>query len=136
MLYVLHCSNHPELAYTGGQRPIVHLEADLHDVVAWASAARRPWAFSLSNAGARYAEFHNRRDTLDRIDWSRVAARDFRAPEIKETKQAEFLVQEWFPWTLVSRMGVISIDIRTQASAAIAEAQHRPRVDILPNWYY
>ena len=26
MLYVIHCANHPELAYRGGQQPIVHLE--------------------------------------------------------------------------------------------------------------
>ena len=30
MLYVIHCANHPELAYRGGQQPIIHLEADLH----------------------------------------------------------------------------------------------------------
>ncbi len=28
MLYVIHRANHPELAYRGGQGPIVHLEAD------------------------------------------------------------------------------------------------------------
>ena len=36
MLFVIHCANHPELAYRGGQQPIVHLEADLHLVVQWA----------------------------------------------------------------------------------------------------
>lgn len=30
MLYVIHCANHPELIYRGGQEPIVHLEADLY----------------------------------------------------------------------------------------------------------
>jgi len=30
MLYLIHQANHPELAYRGGQDPIVHLEADLH----------------------------------------------------------------------------------------------------------
>ena len=34
MLYVTHRANHPELAYRGGQGPIVHLEADLGKVVA------------------------------------------------------------------------------------------------------
>ena len=29
MLYVIYKANHPELAYRGGQEPIVHLEADL-----------------------------------------------------------------------------------------------------------
>ena len=57
MLYVIHCANHPEREYRGGQDPIIHLEADLHDVVKWAEANARLWAFSLSNAGALYAEF-------------------------------------------------------------------------------
>jgi ssDNA thymidine ADP-ribosyltransferase, DarT len=57
MLYVIHCANHPELTYRGGQEPIIHLEADLHGVVGWAQQQGRRWAFSLSNAGANYTEF-------------------------------------------------------------------------------
>lgn len=57
MLYVIHCANHPELTYRGGQGAIVHLEADLYNVVAWANAHSRRWAFSLSNAGAYYTQF-------------------------------------------------------------------------------
>lgn len=56
MLYLIYQGNHPELAYRGGQGPIVHFEADLHAVVAWADAQPRRWAFTLSNAGARYFE--------------------------------------------------------------------------------
>lgn len=42
MLFVIHRANHPELTYRGGQGPIVHLEADLQEVVAvgrWPGAA-------------------------------------------------------------------------------------------------
>ena len=35
MLYILHMGNHPDLNYNGGQRPILHLQADLHAVVEW-----------------------------------------------------------------------------------------------------
>lgn len=38
MLYVIYRANDPELTYRGGQGPIVHLEADLHEVIAWAEA--------------------------------------------------------------------------------------------------
>ena len=34
MLYILHMGNHPDLTYHGGQRPIVHLVADLRATVA------------------------------------------------------------------------------------------------------
>src|ERR1019366_8716081 len=36
MLYLISMHNHPDLAYQGGQEPIVHLEFDLHRVVEWA----------------------------------------------------------------------------------------------------
>jgi hypothetical protein len=52
MLYVLYQGNSTDLAYKGGQGPIVHLEADLRRVVEWADARNCKWAFSLSNAGA------------------------------------------------------------------------------------
>jgi hypothetical protein len=136
MLYLLHCGNHPKLVYRGGQRAIMHLEADLHDVFTWAREVDRPWAFSLSNAGAYYAEFRRHLSELDQVDWDAVDADDWAAPEVKEGKQAEFLVHRSVLWTLVSRVGVQAADIRTRAIAAMTEAEHRPRVKILPNWYY
>lgn len=54
MLYVISMQNNPDLDYHGGQVPIVHLEADLHQVVAWADARKRRWAFTSSNAGSNY----------------------------------------------------------------------------------
>lgn len=111
MLYMIHCANHPELAYRGGQGTIVHLEADLHETVAWAKSESRRWAFSLSNAGAVYTEFRGRLDQLNEVDWTAVEATDFRDAQIKEGKQAEFLIRDFFPWHLVGRIGVQSTSI-------------------------
>ena len=52
MLYLIHRANDAELMYRGGQENIIHLEADLYAVVAWAQSPPRRWAFTLSNAGA------------------------------------------------------------------------------------
>jgi|SRR5579864_284430 len=54
MLYILHMGNHPGLTYKEGQRPIVHLEADIHEVVSWAESQNRRWAFTDRNAGCGY----------------------------------------------------------------------------------
>lgn len=136
MLYVIHCANHPELDYRGGQEPIVHLEADLNRVVAWADAEGRRWAFSLSNAGARYAQFRASLAELDQINWDAVAARDFRPADIKEAKQAEFLVHDTFPWHLVDRVAVYGRSIAQQAQNAMQGTAHRPMVEIRRDWYY
>lgn len=136
MLFVIHCGNHSELAYREGQGPIVHLEADLHEVVDWADSEGRRWAFSLSNAGANYTEFRNRRDQLDEVDWHAVMARDFRDPEVKEGKQAEFLMHKFFPWHLVRRIGVRSDAIHGHVLRVLAHSRHRPAVTIIPGWYF
>jgi ssDNA thymidine ADP-ribosyltransferase, DarT len=124
------------LAYQGGQQPIVHLEADLHKSISWSDANKRRWAFSLSNAGARYARFCSSVDDLGEINWQAVAATDFRQPDIKESKQAEFLIHEIFPWALVDRIGVFSREIAQRVGTAMVGATHRPVVAIHRSWYY
>ncbi len=136
MLFLIHCANHPDLTYRGGQGPVVHLEFDLHDVVTWAVSSGRHWAFSLSNAGSVYAEFRSRLDQLVEIDWDAVEARDFRPRSVKEGKQAEFLVHGFVPWQLVSRIGAYSWEVAARASGAISAAVHQPPVAVLPEWYY
>jgi hypothetical protein len=136
MLYLIYCANHPELTYRGGQAPILHLELDLHEVIAWANANGRRWAFSLSNAGAAYTEFRNRADQLDQIDWDAVANTDFRIPGVKEGKQAEFLVADFVPWQLVRRIGAIDQVVQAEAMRNMGGAQHRPVVDVCRSWYY
>jgi hypothetical protein len=136
MLYLIFRANHVELTYRGGQDPIVHLEADLHASAKWADGDGRRWAFSLSNAGAAYAQFRGSLDDLVQINWDAVAARDWRVPELKEGKQAEFLMHRAFPWQLVARIGVGSQRIYSQVQEALKSASHRPEVAIMPDWYY
>ena len=136
MLFVIHCANHPELTYRGGQQPIIHLEADLRQVVQWAEASGRRWAFSLSNAGAVYTQFRTGLDRLGEVNWDAVAATDFRLADIKEAKQSEFLVENLFPWHLVERIGIHSQGIAARVSAAMEGAAHRPKIEIKRDWYY
>jgi hypothetical protein len=135
MLFVLHRANHPELTYRGGQDPIVHLEADLRQVIQWADEQGRPWAFSLSNASAAYATFRNRVEHLNQLNWAAIAATDFRLADIKEGKQAEFLVLGDFQWELITRIGVRSAGIQSRVLRALP-AQHRLPVEVQQDWYY
>lgn len=136
MLYLLHMGNHPELAYRGGQTPIVHLEAEIVPSCDWADAQGLRWAFTLSNAGAVYTEFRSDVEDLADIDWQAVAASDFRSPSVKEGKQAEFLVEQRYAWTLIQRVGVRNEAMRERVLAELDDAEHQPRVDVLPRWYF
>ncbi|MHB1328181.1 MAG: type II toxin-antitoxin system toxin DNA ADP-ribosyl transferase DarT [Gemmatimonadales bacterium] len=134
MLYLIHKRNHPELSYRDGQGPIVHLEADLHTVVDWANGQPRRWAFTLSNAGARYVEDRNDLERLDEIDWRAIQATDWR--QCKEGKQAEFLLEHGMPWHLVERIGVYSQETYQLVLDALPLGGHRPAVERRPEWYY
>lgn len=136
MLYIIFRANHVDLDYRGGQGPILHLQADLYSTVAWAEAQSKHWAFSLSNAGALYTEFRSRLDQLNEINWPAVATHQWSPADMKEGKQAEFLLHGFFPWELVERVGVHSRTIGEQAVQILEDAAHCPQVVRQPDWYY
>jgi hypothetical protein len=136
MLYVIYMANHPALAYRGGQGPIVHLEADLGNVLDWAEAQGVPWAFSLGNATAVFTEFRATRNQLQDLRWDLIPERNFTDPQVKDAKQSEFLVRDFFPWTLIERIGTHSEGIANQVAQLVAGVQHRPTVQRMREWYY
>jgi hypothetical protein len=140
MLFLIHRANHPELTYRGGQEPIVHLQSDLHAAVTWAERRQLRWAFTLSNAGAHYFEDRCDLDNLAEINWEAVAANKWSgvgvSPQIKEGKQAEFLVEQAFPWHLIERIGVCSAGVGQQVAAMMTGKAHRPLVEMRSDWYY
>lgn len=130
MLYLIHQANHPELTYRGGQTPIIHLQADLRTVVAWAAQNARRWAFTLSNAGARYFEDRCRLEDLGEINWGAVQTNQWAGNGVsrtmKEGKQAEFLIENSFPWSLVERIGVISQQYYGIVGEYLSNSEHKP----------
>ena len=134
MLYVISMRSHPELSSLGGQEPIVHLEADLHQAVAWAQANGHRWVFTDSNAASSYFEDFADLNHLAKVDWAAVRA--YYWAEVRGEKQAEFLVERSFPWELVSHIGVYSSAIRDQVLKALEASSHRPSVRVERSWYY
>ena len=134
MLYVIYMANHVELSYRGGQGAIVHLEANLRQTIVRLSQKKRRWAFTTSNAGSRFFEDYSDLALLDKIDWKAVQAAKW--TDCMERKQAEFLVEHSFPWEQISRIGVLSQRVYKQAVAALADAAHKPVIEVKPEWYY
>ncbi len=134
MLYLIYQANHPELSYRGGQGPIVHLEADLRASVKWAEDQGQRWAFTLSNAGSYFFEDRADLGQLDQVDWDAVNALQWAS--CKDGKQAEFLLEQFFPWSLVTRVGVSSRRFFGPVSNEVAKSAHKPVVEIQSGWYY
>jgi hypothetical protein len=134
MLYLIYRGNNPELAYRGGQDPILHLEADLRRTVAWANDNNNRWVFTSSNARANYAKDYSDLSRLDQIDWDAIRATDWR--QSKEGKQAEFLVERSLAWELIDRVGVLGGGVRDSVQRIMHTSAHHPPIEIKPSWYY
>ena len=134
MLYVIHQKSNPDLSYRGGQEPIVHLEADLYETVEWAKRAGCRWAFTTSSAASHHFVDHSDLRHLDQIDWSAIYATYW--SDVRDEKQAEFLVERFFPWGLISRIGCSSRATERLVSAAVMASDERPAVQVMRAWYY
>mgnify|MGYP003872811885 FL=1 len=134
MLHCISLQTHKDILYQGGQEPIIHLQADLNKAIHWAEQNHRRWAFTTSNAGAFYFDDYCSQSDFNEIDWTAVNA--FYWPQYREKKQAEFLLEERFPWSLVEKIGVYSQTQLDQVSAALEATTYRPAVRIEQNWYY
>ena len=91
---------------------------------------RKRWAFTLSNAGAWYCESRYDLAHLSDIDWAAVNATNW--SQCKEGKQAEFLVEQQFPWELVSRIGVYSQAVCSQVLELLSATKHNLIVELKP----
>lgn len=135
MLYVIHCGNE-ELDYNEGQRQIIHLIADFYQVIEEANRAGYRWAFSGSNAGAYYTSFYDNVGSLNAIDWNAVSAKYWSDPEIKEKKQAEFLLHRSFPINLVQGVGVFDAKIKKMTEEVLSKYSMSRPVTVKKDWYY
>lgn len=134
MLYLIYKANNVDLDYKGGQEPIVHLQADLNAVVEWASQQQRRWAFTLSNAGSYFFEDRNDLANLSDLNWHAIQTNEWQG--CKDGKQAEFLLEQEFPWHLIEAIGVRSRPVHQQVMDVLQATPRRPAVTLKPEWYY
>jgi len=57
---------------------------------------------------------------------------------VREKKQAEFLVKDLFPWKLIEEIGVMDETIQAQVESILAQFPHLPHppVRVRRSWYY
>lgn len=127
MLYRVH-KGHQD--YVGGQENIVHLVS----TVSRATALGRPWAFTDRHAELAHALHFDDLGRLSEVPWHVMSQTYWQ--EVGEERQAEFLVREYFPWSAVCEVAVMSAATRDRVHSAISRAAHQPQVTIRPNWYY
>jgi len=127
MLYVV-SRGHTD--YGGGQENIVHLVSS----VSLAVVLGRPWAFTDRHAELAHALHFDDLAQLAEVPWRVMGMRYW--TDVKEERQAEFLVREFFPWTAVTEIGTMTLSAAKQVLRAIKSADHKPEVRARPEWYY
>ena len=136
MLFILYKSNHHNLQYHDGQEPIVHLVANFYESVEWAKNNSLRWVYTDTNAGTDYfndyADFNN----LSVLDWKAIKATQWQDRDIKEKKQAEFLMEHRFPCELIKWIGVYSSKQKYQVMNILESVNQIKTVKVKPDWYY
>ena len=87
-----------------------------------------------------YTDFYDTLERLDEVDWDVMASQYWNDtaddPNRKCKRQAEFLIKDQCPWTLISKIGVLNRQILTQVQEILEMATHLPVISIQPEWYY
>lgn len=127
MLFAVH-KGHQD--YAGGQENVVHLVS----TVGRAVAVGRAWAFTDRHAELAHALHYDDLAKLPEVPWRVMGEQYWGA--VKEERQAEFLVHEFFPWSAVVEVAVMTAGAAQRVQTALAAAPHRPAVTIHREWYY
>ncbi|MCT7636406.1 type II toxin-antitoxin system toxin DNA ADP-ribosyl transferase DarT [Aliarcobacter butzleri] len=133
MLYMMSV-NSCNMEYQGGQDNIIHLEADFMNSIYWANSNGKRWVFTSSNAGSRYFQDTNNIANLSQLNWNAINARYWN--DVVEEKQAEFLCEHSFEWSLIHRIGVSNQTVYQQVLNIINSSYHKPYVEVKNDWYY
>lgn len=135
MLYMIKQQQSDQITYKGGQEHIIHLKADLKSTLEWAQTQTKRWAMTFSNAGSRTFEDSSNINDFTRLNWSAINASYWQ--QVRDEKQAEFLLEHYFPWHLVETIGVINEVIAQETRSILSQhPEQHPQVHVQRGWYY
>jgi hypothetical protein len=128
MLYVV---SRGHIDYGGDQRSILHLVSSVESAV----ESGRPCFFTDRHADLGYArQFDNLSRLTHEVDWTVMPVRQWGGDqELKEKRQAEFLVHDWFPWDAVSEISVMDQGMADAVGGVVDDALP---VVVRRDWYY
>jgi hypothetical protein len=136
MLFQLKTNRVP--GYTEGQEPLIYLVS----TVEAAMSAGCAFVFSNGHGIAAYTDWFDDVAKLGEVDWRMVYQRywadNVNDMDRQRRKQAEFLVREFCPWTVIQEIGVANHAAKMRVEAILdsfGTSLRRP-VNIQSVWYY
>lgn len=110
---------------------VVHLRATVEAVV----GAGLRFVFSDGMPTMVLSSMFDDLTALDKVRWDIVSSSDWANSERRRLKEAEFLVWQAVPWSLVQEIGVRSEAKKAQVEALPWADAHRPPVNVRRSWY-
>lgn len=133
MLYSIHTESVAE--YVGGQQQIVYLVSSVEQVFRHTAN----WCFTDGHGVEAFTQFYTNKNDFNKIDWTVIDHWSWKNTQEdndrKRRKQAEFLVKDFFPWSLVEKIGVYNKEQQGLVERLIIQS-NRPVLNIEPKWYY
>ncbi|MBN2528844.1 MAG: DUF4433 domain-containing protein [Deltaproteobacteria bacterium] len=124
--------------YSGGQEPLIYLVSSTEKM----AEAQIPFVFSDGHGiMALTAWFRDLKD-LNQVDWEMVKetnwADTIEDGDRKRRKQAEFLVKEFCPWSLIVGIGVYTEKMKARVENSLVQypIDNQPVVKVKKEWYY
>ena len=134
MLYAIHQGNVP--TYSNGQESVIYLVS----TVAAVQQANLSFVFTDGHGIMALTQFFDDPADLNTVDWQVMTLKYwFDTPEDRDRKrrrQAEFLVHQFFPWQLITEIGVMHHSAKAEVEQCLQTVTHQPGVILRRNWYY
>ncbi len=134
MLYAIHKGLIE--GYDEGQKTIVYLVSSVEGV----SGAGSRFCFTDGHAAMAISRFFNKASDLDRVDWEIIRATYWHDTEEdndrKRRRQAEFLVRKFLPWSMITEIGVMNLEMKDWVRKVLVTATPRLIIGIHRDWYY
>jgi hypothetical protein len=136
MLFAISRGNVPE--YQESQESVAHLVSSVEGVAAFKPPLQ--WLFTDGHAVIDLSNYYDDLADLDKIDWDimghRYWADTIEDGDRERRRQAEFLVYQFFPWRLISKVGVMNQRMSQRVNEVLAASEHKPAVVVERGWYY
>jgi ssDNA thymidine ADP-ribosyltransferase, DarT len=126
------------VGYSEGQNPLIYFASSVQAI----QDAGCRFVFSDGHGLARITAWFDHLDQLDEVDWEMVNQRywtdNINDMDRQRRKQAEFLVHQYCPWSLIQEIVVIdsTMQQRVVTIQAAFPAAHRRVVRVDRSWYY
>jgi hypothetical protein len=134
MLYSNHKNN--VAGYQGGQDGILYFVTNTETI----RQSGRAFFFTNGHAVVEITEQYTDLDDLDNLDWTMIRANYWKNTDEdgdrERRKQAEFLVHDFVPWSLIRGIAVRTQNVAEQVEALLEGQLHHPPVEVKSAWYY